>query len=242
VFPKLNPASAHIAAGIEIQPISMFNLRAVAEVQQYFGTFGFLQSFANPDENYSDATLDDLSEDPTREPQSSRLVRLGIQPLLQAKVGPIAIRAQLMLDRWSMNVRDGDTAAYEPTYDTLLPDGGWTITTDTDVLYTGRPKLVLGLRHTWVRPLYASEFEDSNSTNEHHRLGLFGAYTLRDTGPSMFNKPSVILILSWYLKHRYRTGEPDMLPAGGRADDYTSQAIPYLLLGFAFESDFLPVE
>ena len=44
-YPKLNPASAHLALGGEIQPASIFNLRVFGEVQKYFGTFGFLQSF-----------------------------------------------------------------------------------------------------------------------------------------------------------------------------------------------------
>src|SRR6185503_7949121 len=45
VFPKLNPASAHIGFGGEIQPASIFNLRSFLEVSKYFGTFGYLQSF-----------------------------------------------------------------------------------------------------------------------------------------------------------------------------------------------------
>src|SRR5262245_8595565 len=45
VYPKLNPASAHLGLGGEIQPASIFNLRSYFEVSQYFSTFGYLQSF-----------------------------------------------------------------------------------------------------------------------------------------------------------------------------------------------------
>lgn len=241
-YPKLNPVSAHLALGGELQPLSMFNLRASAEVQRYFGAIGYLQSFPSANANYSDATLDDLADTA----QAASVFHASIQPMLRARVGPIAIRALLQLDYWDLSLRSGDTTAYEATFDTLLPDRGWTLSTDTDVLYVGRPRLAVGVRHSYVRPLYGREhFADDadeaayDGDNAHQRIGLFAAYTLRDRGPSRFNKPTLILIASWYLSHRYRTGEPDTVPANGRPEDYTSRAFPYLLAGFAFESDFL---
>jgi hypothetical protein len=242
---KLNPASAHLGLGGELQPLSMFNLRAVAEVQQYFGTFGLLQSFPSVNANYSDATLDDLADTS----RAAGLFHVALQPTLQLRAGPIALRAVLQLDYWDMSLRDGDVAAYEATLDTLLPDRGFTLATDVDLLYVGRPGLAIGVRHSYVRPLYrrahfASDAEEAayDGDNAHQRIGLFGAYTLRDAGPSTFNKPTLILIAAWYLSHRWRTGAPDALPTGGRSDDYTSRAFPYLLAGFAFESDFLAAQ
>lgn len=244
LFSKLNPAAAYIAAGAEIQPAAIFNLRAAFGVQKYFKTLGFLQSFESPNDNYSDETLSD-NEDSA---QSASLMQASLYPTLQLRFGPIAVRAAAQLDYWSLNVRDGDTSAYEITLDTLIPDGGWTLATDTDVLYLGIPKLAIGLRHSWVHPFYsdsafptAADRDLYDDDNAHQRLGLFAAYTFHDRGPTRFNKPTLIFIASWYLQHRYRTGEPDTLPVGGRPDDYVSRAFPYLLLGFAFESDFLPV-
>lgn len=256
MYPKLNPASAHLALGGEFQPLSIVNVKATVEVQKYFGTFGFLQSFQTPDNNFSDQTLTDLETVAGKEPQSASVFHVGIAPLLQMKVGNIAIRALFQLDYWDMGIRNGDTVAYEATFDTLLPDRGWTLSTDTDVLYTGRPGLAVGIRHTWVHPFYKSRhFKDTNlsdmenaeasdrfgAVNAHQRIGLFAAYTLRDRGPSRFNKPTVILVASWYLDHRYRTGAPDAMRPDERADDFTSRAFPYLLAGFAFESDLLSV-
>jgi hypothetical protein len=192
--------------------------------------------------------LKDLRDSTTTPPQSAALVHASIQPLLQAKVRDIAVRALFQFDYWDFDVRAGDTTAYEATFDTLLPDEGWTLSLDTDVLYTGRKNTAVGLRYSFVKPFYreehfssAAELEAYDGENSHHRLGFFGAYTLEDLGPSRFNKPTVILIVSWYLSHRWRTGEPDLLPLGDRPDDYTSRAFPYFLLGFAFESDLLPV-
>lgn len=242
LYPKLNPMSAHLAIGGELQPLSIFNLRANAEVQRYLGVLGFLQSFPSANANYSDATLDDLADSA----QATNAFHASIQPMLQLRLGPIAVRALFQLDYWDMDLRDGDVAGYEPTFDTLLPDEGWTFSTDTDVLYTGHPGLAIGLRHSYVRPIYDRDhFTDDadrdayDGDNAHQRLGLFAAYTFCDHGPSTFNKPTAILIASWYLSHRYRTGEPTTLPTDGRPDDYTSRAFPYLLAGFAFESDFL---
>lgn len=242
LYPKLNPMSAHLAAGGEVQPLSVFNLRATAEVQRYLGVLGFLQSFPSANSNYSDATLDDLADSA----QATNAFHASIQPMLQLRLGPIAVRALFQLDYWDMDLRDGDVAGYEPTFDTLLPDEGWTLSTDTDVLYTGYPGLAIGLRHSYVRPFYSDKHflngldQDAyDGDNAHQRLGLFAAYTFHDRGPTTFNKPTLILIASWYLRHRFRTGEPDALPIGARSDDYTSRAFPYLLAGFAFESDFL---
>ena len=95
-----------------------------------------------------------------------------------------------------------------------------------------------------MTPLYRREHFATDAAhaaydgeNAHQRLGLFAAYTFHDRGPSRFNKPTLIVIASWYLDHRYRTGQPDALPAGGVADDYVSRAFPYVVVGFAFESD-----
>jgi hypothetical protein len=248
LYPKLNPASAQLGLGGELQPLSMFNLRALAEVQQYFGTVGYLQSFSSADANWSDERRKELADDPVLTPQSAGMFHVSVQPMLMAKVGPIAVRALTQLDYWDFDVRAGDVAAYEGTFDTLLPDRGWTISTDVDLLYTGRRGLAIGLRHSSVTPLYRREhFADAaaeaayDGDNAHQRLGLFAAYTLRDRGPSRFNKPTLILIASWYLQHRYRLGTPDELPAGHTDADYVSRGFPYVLVGFAFESDLRKV-
>jgi hypothetical protein len=248
-YPKLNPASASLGLGGELQPASMFNLRAFGEIQQFFGTFGHLQSFASADANYSDHRIDELKDDPLLKPQATHMIHASIQPMLMAKVGPIALRALFQFDYWNFDARAGDTSAYEPTFDTLLPDNGWTFTTDTDLLFTGKKRLAIGLRHTFVKPIYKARhfadqaaFDAYDNENSHQRLGLFAAYTLRDDGPSRFNKPTLILIASWYLSHKYRTGEPDTIPVDGSADDYVSRAFPYIIAGFAFESDFIPVQ
>jgi hypothetical protein len=246
-FPKLNPASAQISLGGELQPASIFNVRVYYELQKFFGTFGFLQSFASANSNYSDNNLKDLADMPSREPEAKTVRHFSVQPQVQLKFGKIAVRSLLQLDYWDFKTRE--VLIYEPTFDTLLPKQGWTMSTDTDVLYVPGNGLAAGLRHTYVKPFYSSDhFIDSadenayDGQNAHHRLGLFAAYTIKDKGPSTFNKPTAILILSFYLKHKYRAGEPDELDPLHDSDDYRTRAFPYLILGFAFESDLLAIQ
>lgn len=249
VYPKLNPVSGHLAIGGELQPASILNIKAVVEVQKYFGILGYLQSFRTPSANYSDNRMNDLRGTE----QTSLVYHASFAPLLQLKVGPVAIRSLFQFDYWRLDIRDNDTVAYEATFDTLLPDNGWTISADTDLLFVGRPGLAIGLRHSWVKPIYRAEhFVDVgdeaqyDDDNAHHRVGLFAALTLRDTPQVAFNKPTIVLIASWYLQHRWRTGRPDLTDADISGDvnndDFRSRAFPYLLLGFAFESDFYPAD
>jgi hypothetical protein len=246
LFPKRNPASAQISLGAEIQPASIFNVRTYYELQQFFGTFGFLQSFTSANSNYSDAQLKDLADLSATEPQANLVRHFSVQPQLMLKFGKIVLRSLLQLDYWDFKTRG--TLIYEPTFDTLLPKQGWTMSTDTDVLFVTGTGLAAGLRHTFVKPFYTSDHFDSTADksaydgkNAHQRLGFFGAYTLKDKGPSTFNKPTVILIASMYIKHKYRTGEPGTPDPGHDGDDYRTRAFPYLILGFAFESDLLAI-
>lgn len=228
LFPKLNPAFVRIGPGIEIQPIAAFNLRVVAEYVGYFSTFGFVQSFASPLEEYSDTKL---YEERGKTNYATSGLHVSIEPLLQAKFGPIAVRNKFAIEYWNLAVRSG-TVFYEMTADTLIPAKGLMLTNDLDVIYVPGSGLVVGARWSAVWPLYApGDFrpgEDAASArNSHHRVGIIGAYTFFDEGFTRFNKPTVLAILSWYVDHRYRTG----------AD--VSRAIPYVILGFAFQSDLL---
>ena len=55
--PYLNPAFVKVGPSLEIQPLSVFNLRIGVELMQWFGTFKFLQSFGSPRDDFSDSTI-----------------------------------------------------------------------------------------------------------------------------------------------------------------------------------------
>lgn len=226
---KLNPASVKIGPSVEVQPLSIFGLRLAAEYVGFFSTQGFLQSRPSANADYSQASLD-AGESAGLQYAASGL-RFALEPLVQMKVGPIAVRNRFALEYWSMSLRDGDRVWYDATLDTLVPGKGLIYTNDLDILFLGRPPLVLGARYSLVEPLYTASHltvdEDLLEDNGHHRVGLLAAYVFWDEGYTGFNKPSVLLNVAWYLTHRYRAGAE------------VSRAVPYVVLGFAFQSDLL---
>lgn len=227
LYPRISPALVKVGPVVEFQPLSIFNLRLSAEYVGFFGTQGYLQSRASPVGDYSDSTLKTGKE--AGDFYSASGSRLAIEPFVQVKAGPFALRNRFALEYWNIGLRDGDRVFYEATLDTLVPGKGLTYANDVDLLFLGLPPLVLGARHSLVRPVYTSRqlAEGESINNGHHRLGLLAAYVFYDEGYTAFNKPAVILNVAWYLRHRYRTG----------AD--VNRAVPYVVLGFAFQSDLM---
>lgn len=233
-FFRFNPASLRAAAVVELQPFSMLNLRATAEVLQFFGTFTFVQSRRTAQDPWDDATLKANKTGPQGNYAASG-VHVSFEPLLQAKVGPIVLRSRAFLGWFDLALERGDQVFYEATLDTLLPNRAWTFANDADVLTQipmGEALLTAGVRWSMVRPQYRPAHVLANQDpegirNGHDRIGLLLAYTLWDRGASHFNRPTVVFNPAWYVDHRFRDG------ATG------SRAMPYLMLGFAFTSDFL---
>ena len=240
--PKINPAFVKLGPSIEVQPVSFFNLRIGVEWVRYFGTFGYLQSFESAHDDYSDRRIKALRED-TVDGKPNDLKSYGgggfhfiVEPLLQLKFGPVAFRGKVACEYWSMDLREGDRAFYDPTLDTAGPRTGWVFTLDADVLWVSEFGLLAGVRYSMVAPLYDKRaVRDGESIeipeNTHHRLGPFVGYTFFDRGAVGFNKPTLLLIVNWYMKHRWRTGGDPDVPGGA--------ALPYIVLAFRFESDWL---
>jgi hypothetical protein len=224
---KLNPAFLKVGPIIELQPIAVLNIRAGYEFVPYFGSFGFLQSYPNPTIDYRD----DARQATEAEAYSTTGHHVLIEPTLQAKVKSVAIRSKLSVEYWAMNVNEGDTTFYDATLDTHVPANGLILANDTDVLYLAG-KLTAGVRFSGVWPIYQdadfgpagkpADFEGAS----HMRLGplLAYAFNTKEVG-SNFNKPTVLANIAWYLDHPNREG-----------------GLPYILIGFAFSSDFLPSE
>jgi hypothetical protein len=227
--PRLSPAGIRAGPVVELQPLSIFTLRLSAEYVGFFSTVGFLQSYASPNADASDTARNAGADAGLNYAASG--ARFAIEPIAQMKVGPIVVRNRFALEHWRMGLREEDRVWYDPTLDTLVPGRGFTYANDLDVLFTGLPPLVVGARHSLVKPLYSSRQlaagEPLTVDNSHHRLGLLAAYVFYDEGYTAFNKPAVLFNIAWYLQHRFRTG----------AD--VNRAMPYLLLGFAFQSDLL---
>lgn len=247
---KLIPTAIKAGIVMEIAPISVFRVRASMEWMHYFNTFNSFESFASPTDDYSDSAQSSRTSDGLS--YSTNGLRAAIEPLLQFRVpigkknadgAPlfyIALRNKICMAYNRMSTRDStglegsdDTVWYNSSLDTLLPAKGWTLQNKLDVLLMTRIRLTIGVGYTVVRPIYKdSDFRTVaqanayDNDNGHQRIGPIIAYTFFNRAYTRFNRPTVLFIANWYLKHKWRRGKE------------TSAALPYMLLAFAFQSDF----
>ena len=226
----ITPAFLRGGPSVEIQPASVLQLTASYEWIRYFGTFNFLQSFPSARADYSDTTLKERGDVGLNYSTSAR--ELTLTALLQAKVGPVAVRSSTRLIRTDANLIAGDRTYYHTLYDIMAPAHGWLVANDSDALFVGRKRLAIGARYSMVHALYddddfAQGKPRSTSNTPIHRLGPFAAYTFYDDPNAAINTPTLVVLSQWWLKHRYRTG----------AD--VSQAMPFVVVAFSMTSDLL---
>ncbi|MFT7578807.1 MAG: hypothetical protein ACI9MR_000468 [Myxococcota bacterium] len=228
--PILTPAGTRLGLGFKIRPLNIFKLEVKWEFLNFWGNFDLLQSFEDPNADFSDSTIKDRGEADLN--YASEGWQLTIDAELRAKIGPVIVRSRFKAMYVDMALQGSDTVWYDQYYDMLLPAEGWFYTNDADILYQATPELIIGLRHTMAIVSYPDEafaVGQSRSTDStpSHRLGPIVAYTFYNRPEESFNKPTILLLVNWYLEHRWRTGED------------VDQAIPYVVLGFAFSGDLL---
>src|SRR5690606_19363171 len=149
VIPTLSPAFARIGPIIELQPASVLQLWASYEVFRYFGTFGFLQSFASPPADFSDSEIQRRRDPPAGEPAPPYAAtgpQLNLGATGQIKIGHIAIRNLFRAMRPDYDARAGDRVVYDILFDVLVPNGGWFVNNDLDALWVTDFGLAAGAR------------------------------------------------------------------------------------------------
>ena len=235
--PRLNPTAWRLGPSIEIQPLSVVNIKADVEYVGYFGSLSSLQSFRSPLSDFS-ASAREEGEKLGRN-YGTGGVRLSLTPFFQIKLGPIALRNRFTFEYVWVDLRAGDTVFYEPAYDTLSPGHGKFLSDDLDVFYVvdlpgggffSHGRIAAGVRYSAFKPIFEStHFERgddvSKERNEVHRVGPLVAFSLFDDGYSKFHEPTLVAMAQWYAAHPNRTGK-DM-----------DQSVPYLVLAFIFQSD-----
>jgi hypothetical protein len=234
----VSPAFLRVGPYVEVAPASFVTLWSSLQYSAYFGTFGLMQSFASPRDDFSDEELDrrdDLFEDDPLANYSTSGLELTVGVDLQARVGSLAVRSQSRLIHANLDLRGGDNAFYDQVTDLLMPDAGISFVTDLDAAYLALDDhLVLGLRYTASVPFYPADSYQPSEPQEHdnttHRAGPVVAYTFFNRDGSSFNSPTVLLLVQWWLDHRYRTGAE------------TSQAIPLAAVGFRFTGDLISLD
>jgi hypothetical protein len=234
--PGLSPAFGRLGVVAELQPLSILQVWGMYEFVGNFGTFRQFQSFPSARSNFSDTELyarDELPSGDVRRPYANSGTQLTLGATLQFKAGPVVARSLFRLVRPDMALREGDRVFYDIYYDVLAPNRGWYFVNDADVLYQTGKGLTIGLRwassHAFFGPSHFSPGEPQENLTTTHRLGPVVAYTFAERDGAPLNAPTVLLMVNWWLAHRYRTGVD------------SSAFFPYLALGFSFSGDLLPV-
>ncbi|MEL6340844.1 MAG: hypothetical protein AAFP04_04850 [Myxococcota bacterium] len=222
--PSVSPAIVRLGATLEFRPLSILYFSAGYYGASYFGLFNFTQDYRSPRADHSDTALSD------DDAISSLGQEAQLRGQLLLKFGPIVVRNDLNGYWGRFDLEDpGATVYYNPRLDLLMPNNGWGLVNDSDVLYLGDGGLVLGLRSTLSHAFYRDrDFLPGESTENpntpHWRVGPLVAYQLYDDpNATWFNRPTILVIAQWWVDHRFRTGED------------VSQAVPYFVAGLRFD-------
>ncbi|HGG57622.1 MAG TPA: hypothetical protein ENK31_07495, partial [Nannocystis exedens] len=129
----VTPAYTAIGPKIQIQPAAVLNLSATYDYMGFYGAFGSLQSFPSATDEWTEKRIDDLEEAGTHYGSTGH--RVTLSGLLQAKVKGIAIRDNVRGIYYNFNLRENDRVFYNQTIDMMVPNRGWAITNDLDLLY-----------------------------------------------------------------------------------------------------------
>jgi hypothetical protein len=224
---EITPAFGYVGGRLEIQPAAIFNFWGSYGVVGNFGTFSYIRGFDSATEQYDDDTLDATKD----QDYSAVGQRATLSALFQFALGGVAFRDNFQAHYRNVALKGTQDVFYDATLDVLVPDAGWVVTNDADLLVLTEFNLKAGLRHTYTHALYRAEHLDGgqNLNTPHHRVGPALLYTFfEDPIGASFNKPTVILLAQWWVKHRYRTSD--------------KPGVPYLVVGFSFEGDFLTSE
>jgi hypothetical protein len=169
------------------------------------------------------------SDDEDARNYSTTGTQFTLTGVLRLKFGPVALRNTFRLMRADFDLRDGDQLFYDQIWDLLVPDEGWYMNNDVDVLVFLGERWKVGARWTYATAFYeADDFrpgqpqEDIN--NPTNRVGPAMIYTFPSKSAT-FKDPSLLVLANWWVQNRFRTGEE------------VSLALPYIVVGFTFNGD-----
>lgn len=230
IAPILTPGLMRLGVNAKFQPLAILKLEVKWEYLNYFGNFDLLQSYDSANAEFSDSDIADGGDAGNN--YATDGWQLTLDGELRAKVGPVIVRNRFKAGYVEVALRGDDEVFYDQYFDLLLPAKGWFFTNDFDLLFQVSQHLIVGARYAFMDAQYPDsaflpgEPTDSDSAPT-QRLGPLVAYTFSDTPGEAFNKPTILLLVNWYLQHRWRTGQD------------VSQAFPYIVLGFAFSGDLI---
>lgn len=232
----LSPAWGRVGPIVEVQPLSILRLYAQYVFVGYFGSFNLFASFPSASSDFSDTAIRE-APDAGRGSYATIGGELTLGATLQMKIGPIAARSLFRAVYSSYDMERGDRVMYDQIIDIAVPNDGWYLTNDLDLLalieFDDDIQLAMGGRYTYTHAFYEdSHFQPGEDRelapdNDIHRLGPIFALRLDSDPGARFDNPTIVLLAQWHLVHRFRTG----------AD--VTVGLPYLALAFTFQGDLL---
>lgn len=231
----VTPATASAGVTLSLQPLTLVTLFASATLITFFGDFGNLQSFPSPRADWSDQARDDLSSLPAGDPRrnyAATATTLAFGATLRGQLGPIAFFEQIVFTRSQATLRAGDRVYYDPIQAALVPNRGFLLSDELDVVFLAGP-LAAGVQWSALHPYFGARHfapgEPLTADDSQMRAGPVVAYRFFKEDGRHFNEPTVFLLVNWWLQDRYRTGAQ------------ISQIVPFLTFGFGFWGDLLPI-
>ncbi|MFO0550778.1 MAG: hypothetical protein U0271_20460 [Polyangiaceae bacterium] len=222
--PTVNPTMSRMGGAIELRPLSMLALSGGIHHVGNLGVFDNLVAFPDAGGDWSDTGRDRLDKAGQTHPANGFEVFARAAAI--AKIGPIVIRDDLLFTYSDIGLpNDGvNRVYYHPRFDMLVPDKGWFMHNDSDLLYLSDFGLIAGARSSLTNSFF-DESTRGDGDDLILRVGPLVAYTFFDHPGASWNKPTLIGIAQWWVLHPWRTGED------------VHQGIPYATLAFRFEGD-----
>jgi len=226
----LTPSFLHAGPRFELQPLSVIGIAVTYDVLGYFGNIGQVLGYPSPWGDFSDSARRERVRAGENRAAFGHSVRFS--SLLQARVGPVAVRHQAHFTYADLRLEPGYRVYYDQAIDLLQPDGGWSLVSDLDAFVFLPKGWLLGARYTATLAFYRArhvppeEVDRDRSLPPLHRLGPAVLFTFFDDPARRFNRPTLILLTQWWIQHPWRTGV-DVHPA-----------IPYAAVAFSFEGSW----
>jgi hypothetical protein len=210
---EITPAFGYVGTRLEVQPVKILNFWGSYGVVGTFGGFSNTRSFPSAGADHDDDLLDDTRDSDDYSAAGQKAVASG---LFQVGIGGLVMRSNVKAQWMKFNLQGADTVFYDAALDVLVPNDGWVITNDADLLFITDWDLIMGVRHTFTHALYREEhlLGADNLNTPHQRVGPAIIYTLFDDEErgSAWDKAQIVFLAQWWAKHRYRTSQSPGLP------------------------------
>lgn len=215
--PILSPAIGLVGPTLQIQPLAVLRLRATWSFVGWFGTFDYMQSYQSPWDDFSDTRLDEQTRKGENYATTGQQTELEL--LFQVRFKQIVLRNTLTADYNRMKLRGDDDLYYDIRIDALVPNNGWVIFNDTDLMWAQdfkgprKSTLLAGARATVIKAFYPdSVYEPGDPSGDPNgpifKIGPNIGYIFYDRPKERprFNRPTLLLIPQWNVIHRWRSG------------------------------------